>query len=332
VVEGLGRGGYATVVKVKHQPTNMHFAMKVITKNDSEKKSRRLEHKSQLENELKVMTEVAPSSPFLQQCYLAFENPNSVFFILDLQEGGDLFYHLLKQATVHRQSGFSQRQAMVLLSEVYLALEHLHSHNIVHRDIKIENIMLNGSGHVKLVDFGLAVEIKTKVNKMSSLGSLIYMAPELIKEGTGGRHTDWWAYGVLAYELLTGNTPWSSLSDMKLIKHEILHVPVETPEELSQVSGDFITSLMCRDFNQRLGTDSDDEIRKCEFFQDIDWEATLRGESLPALNVQVVGNKGNVTAEVKTAALESYVDMKKRRQVVSENSWFLGLDATPQYF
>ena len=115
-------------------------------------------------------------------------------------------------------SGFAEAVAKVLLAELVLGLEHLHAHHFVHRDIKVENVMLNAAGHVKLIDFGLARDVPQLDEPLSPSGSLIYMAPELLRESQGGRHTDWWAVGVLAHELLTGRTPWSSLTDKALIQ------------------------------------------------------------------------------------------------------------------
>jgi len=80
----------------------------------------------------------------------------------------------------------------VLLAEVYLGLEHLHAHGFIHRDVKVENIMLDARGHVKLIDFGLACELKGSDGPVSPTGSLIYMAPEMIRDHRGGRHTDWY--------------------------------------------------------------------------------------------------------------------------------------------
>ena len=100
--------------------------------------------------------------------------------------------------------GVPEDEARIILSEVVVALQHMHAHGFVHRDVKVENIMLDQWGHVKLVDFGLAHKIEGEEVPMSPMGSLIYMAPELLRDRVGGRHTDWWAVGILAYEITTG--------------------------------------------------------------------------------------------------------------------------------
>jgi hypothetical protein len=112
--------------------------------------------------------------------------------------------------------------------------------------------MLDSRGHVKLIDFGLVYHMKNGPDlvegslgePMSPTGSLIYMAPELLQHRLGGRHTDWWAVGVLAHELLTGRTPWSSLTNKKVIQKEISGMRVAPPAGISPAAGMFICSLL----------------------------------------------------------------------------------------
>jgi serine/threonine protein kinase len=320
VVGGLGMGGYSTVVKVLHLKTNIEYAMKVVTKNISDNQAKRENHKKQLTNELNFMTKVSPS-PFLQRCHYCFESPTCVYFVVDLNTSGDLFHHLVNR--VNFGTIFSEQEVRILLAELYLALEHLHKHNIVHRDVKIENVMLSAEGHVKLVDFGLAVEMTSMVEYIKPVGSLIYMAPELIKQRTGGRHTDWWAYGVLAHELLTGKSPWSSLTDKKVIKYEILNQPFSlSPPVVSPEASDFVKGLMCRDFEQRMGTKSDSEIKTCSFFSTIDWNQLARLELPPAF---VPNSSVNVNSEDQDEAIRSYIRVSNHT-ISTPNNWSLGVE------
>jgi len=185
---------------------------------------------SRIKLELEVMMHnQQTNAPFLQQCFDSFEDKFNVFFITELIRGGDLFFHLseLPLSCNRITNGFSEDESRILLAEIFLGLEFLHQQNYIHCDIKIENVMIDSNGHVKIVDFGLATRLEaSQVQPMSSVGSLIYMAPELLFKKTGGRHTDWWAYGVLAHELLTGHSPWSSVNDTKIIKKEIRTVQV----------------------------------------------------------------------------------------------------------
>jgi len=327
VLDGLGQGGYATVVKVEHLLNKKTFAMKVITKNISDDPKKRLDHKEQLQNELKFMTEL-PYNPFVQRCHCAFESPSSVYFILDLYSGGDLFYHLVTKS--QSNESFHEKEVKIILAELFLALEHLHFYNIIHRDVKIENIMLDGNGHVKLIDFGLSKQLSSPIEKMSPAGSLIYMSPELILENTGGRHTDWWAYGVMAFELLTGRTPWSSLTNPQIIKHEIETVNVNKfLTDFSPQVSSFICSLMNINFMERLGTRIDSDIMNDPFFTSIDWEATKLQETEPALYPDHICT----SEEARHSSLELYhkISSPQQNDQGGERSWNMGLEHSDNY-
>ena len=188
--------------------------------------------------------------------------------------------------------------------------------------------MLDVNGHAKLVDFGLAVKLNSLGSEepMSPTGSLIYMAPEMLSERMGGCFTDWWAVGVLAHELMTGRTPWSSLTDKKLIRKEIQTVRVVPPSKLSPQAGHFICSLLRQDRHERLGSKDDAaELRKMSFFKDIDWAAMERGETAPAFVPKP--NSGS-TEEDKQATLESYLSRQScnPQETGAQGSWMLGLD------
>jgi len=279
-MDGLGLGGFSTVVKVKEIHSRERFAMKVIAK----RKLGKPLLQDRIKLELDIMTHnQQTSAPFLQQCFDSFEDKFNVFFVSELIRGGDLFFHLSERTTTTgKTQGFSEEEARILLAEIYLGLEFLHKRNYIHGDIKIENIMVDNSGHVKIVDFGLAARLESEVQPMSPVGSLIYMAPELLFQKTGGRHTDWWAYGILAHELLTGHTPWSSINNARVVKKEIRTVQVAPPRILRSHAGFFITALLRHDIDERLGSRCDSDIREAKFFKSINWDKMLRLECDPA--------------------------------------------------
>jgi len=149
----------------------------------------------------------------------------------------------------------------------------------------VENIMVDKSGHIKIVDFGLAMKIVDASEHMPAVGSLIYMAPEALRDQKGGRHTDWWAVGILAFELLTGCTPWSSLDDRRVIRHEILNTVVLPPRSFSNKAARFINSILRHDVDSRLGTSSVKDLQSAPFFDGIDWAATASQSTEPAFTI-----------------------------------------------
>jgi serine/threonine protein kinase len=172
----------------------------------------------------------------------------------------------------------------IILAETSLGLIHLHRCGFLHLDIKIENIMFDGLGHVRIVDFGLAEKVPEQIEKiLKPSGSLLYMAPELLGRGITGRFTDWWAMGILAFELFTARSPWSSISNIRQIRVEILNSPIASPVGVSASACDFIHGLLDRNHESRLGSNNAKEVLSAPFFSGIDWEAMKRGETRPAL-------------------------------------------------
>jgi serine/threonine protein kinase len=156
--------------------------------------------------------------------------------------------------------------------------------NIFYLIDQAENIMLDGKGHVKIVDFGQCTKLLLRdassndgslSQPMVLAGSLPYMAPELIREHIGGRHTDWFAFGVLAYELFTGNSPWSSRSDKRKIISDMFKSPpvVFLPaSHFTREAVDLVAALLRHDYRIRLGTIRDIEVKNARFFSSMDWD------------------------------------------------------------
>lgn len=212
-----------------------------------------------------------------------------------------------------------------MLAELTLALNHVHKCGFIHKDVKVENVMLDHRGHIKLVDFGLAEVLKAEVGTIQHTGSIINMAPELILYCTGGRHTDWWAFGILSYELLTGRSPWGALPENARIqvaqqREKVISSQINFPSKLSPPATLLLKSLLQRDYKMRLGTKSDREVQKALFFSGVDWQATARLECLPLFTP----SPGIVDDKTKEQALASYLS-RSEIALSGEESWTIGL-------
>ncbi|NXU01299.1 KS6B2 kinase, partial [Buphagus erythrorhynchus] len=142
----------------------------------------------------------AVKHPFIVDLIYAFQTGGKLYLILECLSGGELFMQL------EREGIFLEDTACFYLSEITLALGHLHSHGIIYRDLKPENIMLNSQGHVKLTDFGLCKEsIHDGAVTHTFCGTIEYMAPEILVRSGHNRAVDWWSLGALMYDMLTGS-------------------------------------------------------------------------------------------------------------------------------
>jgi len=218
--------------------------------------------------------------PLIVKTWNTFEDDKNIYMLMDFATGGELFYHL-------REAGrFDEDTARFYAAEVVLALEHLHSKNIAYRDLKLENLVLSLKGHVNLTDFGFAKYMKE--SKTSTLcGTPEYLAPEIIRGGGYDLSVDWWALGVLMFEMLAGYSPFYSDAPLEIYKN-ILRGSVRFSSCMSDVAKDLLKGLLSRDPSTRLGcvVDGISEIREHPFFAGIDWKNLERKVPpiVPAVN------------------------------------------------
>jgi serine/threonine protein kinase len=150
------------------------------------------------------------SNPYVLKMHYAFQTPENLYMVLDLCTGGDLAYHL------ERREIFSEKDAKFFIAEVVLAIEYIHSLDVIYRDLKPENILIDSEGHAKLADFGLAKEGIKNNNAKSFCGSPAYLAPEMLTEAGVGKPADIYQLGAVLYELLLGITPFYTNNIKKL--------------------------------------------------------------------------------------------------------------------
>jgi len=205
--------------------------------------------------------------PFLVGLEYVFQTPEKIFFVMDFMKGGELFQHL---RTSRR---FSEERAKFYVCCIAMALGHLHSLQIIYRDLKPENVLLDEKGFCYLTDFGMAKELKAGEVAMSFCGTPEYLAPEIITGEGHDRMADWWSLGILAYETMYGIPPFYNQNQMimyDLIRECNLKFP-QVPE-ISAEGKDFIKSILKKEPKQRIGAKGDfDEIKNHPWFKDVDW-------------------------------------------------------------
>uniref|UniRef100_A0A8C1JFA8 non-specific serine/threonine protein kinase n=1 Tax=Cyprinus carpio TaxID=7962 RepID=A0A8C1JFA8_CYPCA len=200
-----------------------------------------------------------------------------LYLILDFLRGGDLFTRLSKEVM------FTEEDVKFYLAELALALDHLHGLGIIYRDLKPENILLDEDGHIKLTDFGLSKESIDHENKAYSFcGTVEYMAPEVVNRRGHTYSADWWSYGVLMFEMLTGTLPFQG-KDRKETMTMILKAKLGMPHFLSSEAQSLLRSLFKRNPSNRLGAGPDgvEEIKRHPFYATIDWNKLFRREIYP---------------------------------------------------
>ncbi|CAN8098724.1 unnamed protein product [Discula destructiva] len=260
----LGKGAYGTVILVQQCSTGRLYAQKTF------KKASLVIHKKLVDqtNTERQILERVNKHPFVVKLFYAFQDKERLYLILEYGMGGELFHHL------ETERMFAEPKAAFYLAEMVLALSHLHDNlGIIYRDLKPENILLDSDGHLLLTDFGLSKVAEDGATAKSFLGTVEYMAPEVIKGEKYGKAVDWWGLGALAYDMLVGNSPFQGGNNRK-IQDNILKQKVALPYFLSADAKDLITRLLKKDPKKRLGSNMPKDlaiIKGHRFFKHIDW-------------------------------------------------------------
>ncbi|KAJ0047506.1 hypothetical protein Pint_15349 [Pistacia integerrima] len=254
------------------------YAMKVMRKETIIKKN----HVDYMKAERDILTKVM--HPFIVQLRYSFQTKSKLYLILDFINGGHLFFHL------YRQGIFSEDQARIYTAEIVCAVAHLHKCGIVHRDLKPENILMDVDGHVMLTDFGLAKEIDESSRSNSMCGTTEYMAPEILLSKGHNKDADWWSVGILLYEMLTGQPPFTHANRQKL-QQRIINEKVKLPPFLTGEAHSLLKGLLQKDPTRRLGSgpNGGDDIKRHKWFRSINWKKLEARELVPKFKPDVSG-------------------------------------------
>jgi beta-adrenergic-receptor kinase len=273
----LGRGGFGVVNGCKKCQTGQLYAMKVLDRKRI--KMKKSETLCMTERNILIMID----SPFVVCMKYAYATASELFLILDLMVGGDLGYHL------YRKGMFNQRETKYYICRTLLGLKALHDLNIVFRDLKPDNILMDGHGRTKLSDLGLAVRVPRN-GLTGACGTRGYWAPEMLRRDPSGYRirynlsVDWFSFGCLLYEFMTGICPfrtevarnWGGFGKKEKEKAIDLAVQEMDPffdtEIFDPTTQDLISKLLMKDGRARLGANGSGEVMAHAYFDDINWE------------------------------------------------------------
>ncbi|XP_015244756.1 PREDICTED: serine/threonine-protein kinase N2-like [Cyprinodon variegatus] len=214
--------------------------------------------------------------PFLVNLHGCFQTADHVCFVMAYSPGGDLMKHI-------HTNIFSEKQTLFYSSCVLLGLEFLHQNKIVYRDLKLDNLLMDADGYVRIADFGLCKEGMGHGDRTNTFcGTPEFLAPEVLTENSYTRSVDWWELGVLIYEMLVGESPFPG-DDEEEVFDSIVNEEVRYPRSLSQKSASLMQKLLQKDPELRLGSGEEDaaEIKRHQFFQGMDWDALLAKKMKP---------------------------------------------------
>ena len=271
IMKVIGRGSFGKVCLVQYKKTKELYAMKSLKKDV-------LLDQDQVEStivEKKILEKL--DYPFLVGMVFCFQTPERIYFIMPFVRGGELFQHL-------RNCRFFPEEKVKFYSAIIgLSLEYLHTHGIVYRDIKPENILIDEDGYLRLVDFGMAKVLQGDEKATSFCGTPEYLAPEIITGEGHNKSADWWSYGILMYEMLFGIPPFFCDNQEKMYQL-ITRADLRFPKKInaSDDAKDLLEKLLIKDQDQRLGSKSGfNEIRQHPFFKGFDFDA-LEQRKIPA--------------------------------------------------
>ncbi|KAM4020942.1 RAC-beta serine/threonine-protein kinase [Anomaloglossus baeobatrachus] len=273
----LGKGTFGKVILVREKASGRYYAMKILRKDVIIAK----DEVAHTVTESRVLQNTR--HPFLTALKYAFQTSDRLCFVMEYANGGELFFHL------SRERVFTEDRARFYGAEIVSALEYLHSRNVVYRDIKLENLMLDKDGHVKITDFGLCKEGITDGATMRTFcGTPEYLAPEVLEDNDYGRAVDWWGLGVVMYEMMCGRLPFYNQDHERLFEL-ILMEEIRFPRTLSPEAKSLLSGLLKKDPKQRLGGGPTDaqEVKEHRFFAPINWQDVNQRKLTPPFKPQV---------------------------------------------
>ncbi|KAK4561715.1 cAMP-dependent protein kinase catalytic subunit [Recurvomyces mirabilis] len=256
----LGTGSFGRVHLVQSKHNQRYYAVKVLKKAQVVK-MKQVEHTN---DERRMLQRCR--HPFLITLWGTWQDSKNLYMVMDFIEGGELF------SLLRKSQRFPNPVAKFYAAEVTLALDYLHSMNIIYRDLKPENLLLDRHGHLKITDFGFAKEVPDIT--WTLCGTPDYLAPEVVSSKGYNKSVDWWSLGILIFEMLAGFTPfWDSGSPLKIYEN-ILKGRVKYPPYIHPDAQDLLSKLITADLTKRLGNlhGGSRDVMTHAWFAEVTWE------------------------------------------------------------
>ena len=296
-VSVIGKGTYAKVLLVRKIATGDFYAMKVLKKASVEQKKQ----ENHVLTERKILIEMNVC-PFMINFFHSFQSESKLYFVIEYCPGGELFELLQKKRK------FAEDQARFYAAQMVLALEFMHAKNIIYRDLKPENVLVDMEGYLKITDFGLSrMNVKEKEAR-SICGTPEYLAPEIIMKIGYGKSIDWWTLGCIIYEMLVGIPPFYSNNRSELFE-KIKFCSPKYPKYLSSETKDLLMKLLSKNPDQRLGTvKGGEEIKSHPWFKIVNWDYLLNKKYDAPFKPKINGDLGlgNFSKEFLEIPVDSF--------------------------
>ncbi|XP_058986978.1 serine/threonine-protein kinase N isoform X10 [Musca domestica] len=263
----LGRGHFGKVILCQLRTNNQYYAIKALKKGDI---IARDEVESLLSEKRIFEVANAMRHPFLVNLYACFQTEQHVCFVMEYAAGGDLMMHIHTDV-------FSEPRAVFYAACVVLGLQYLHENKIIYRDLKLDNLLLDTEGYVKIADFGLCKEGMGFGDRTGTFcGTPEFLAPEVLTETSYTRAVDWWGLGVLIFEMLVGESPFPG-DDEEEVFDSIVNDEVRYPRFLSLEAIAIMRRLLRKNPERRLGSSERDaeDVKRQAFFRSIVWDDLL---------------------------------------------------------